>query len=295
MKGLRVGFCVLVNIVITVSVALTFLLLIVIVDPVVKFVNLLGKEQLAKDLTRKTAWLVQSLPRAWGTGYSYNFPDNIGASDGPWSTDKPIVFVSSHHSCFDIVLLTNILGRLLKGRKFSFISRSGLDRYIPLISFYIRQFCFSLPRFTSGDRAEHQRMTYAMLAEFAGAQARSNGAVVIFPEGMKDLNKPEHSAPFRRNGLRILLEQMPDAVLVPVAITGTRDFYTTGRTLSQLFHQLPRFGTHIELSVLPAVEGDTIEEKIDFAEMQVASEYSRLKSRSKDTKAIARRTINWIR
>jgi len=138
-------------------------------------------------------------------------------------------------------------------------------------------------------------MTHAMLAEFAAEQARRNNAVVIFPEGAKDVTEEEHNAPFKRNGLRILLEQMPDAIVVPVAIVGTRDFYTTGRKLSQVLHQLPKFSTEIQLSVLPSVEADTIDKKIDLAEIQIAREYSHLKQQSNARKTIAHRTLKWIR
>ena len=281
----------LVNAIITFCVAITFLLLICIADPLVKLVSAMGHRRLAKELTRKIACLVQLLPRAWGTRFNYHF--DTGSEN--WDESNPVIFVSSHHSCFDIVLLTSVLGGLLRDRQFSFISRSGLDRYIPLISFYLRQFCFSLPRFKSEDSAENRRAAHAMLADFARSQVRCNGVVVIFPEGMKPVNSTEHNAPFRRNGLRVLLEQMPDAILVPVAIKGTREFYTTGRTVSQLLHQLPRFFTTIDLSIMPAVEADSIEEKIDLAESQIASEYSRLKRLSKDRKPAAHQALKWIR
>lgn len=306
MKGLYLCLAVLVNLIITVCVASVFLVLITLADPVVKIVNLFGSQRLAKNLTCRTARLVQWLPRAWGTRFHFHLNANRSTdieaeteassrlSADQWGDDKPIIFVSSHHSCFDIVLLTTVLGEMLGGRQFSFISRSGLDKYIPLISFYLRQFCFSLPRFKGGDRAQYQREMQSMLADFAANQACRKGAVVIFPEGVKDVTEAEHNAPFRRNGLRILLQQMPDAVLVPVAITGTRDFYTTGRKLSQLLHQLPKFSTDIQLSILPAVEADTIEKKIDRAEMQIAREYSRLKQQSSNRKTIAHRTLNWI-
>lgn len=280
------------NVVISACVLLVFLILITVADPVVKLVSLLGHKRLAKELTRKTACLVQILMRAWGTQFTYH-PDP-GSGYDSWDSNRPIIFVSSHHSCLDIVLLTNVLGGLLKGRKFSFISRSGLDKYIPLISFYLRQFCFSLPYFKTGDRVQNQRAAHAMLAEFARLQARTNGAVVIFPEGMKSVTIPEHNAPFRRNGLRILLEQMPDAILVPVVIKGTRDFYTTGRTVSQLLHQLPNFSTNIELSILSAIEAKTIEQKIELAETRIAHEYDRLRCHSTNRKTVTHRAFNWI-
>ncbi len=281
-----------VNMCISACVLLAFLILITVADPIVKLVSLLGHKRLAKELTRKTACLVQLLMRAWGTRFNYHMNPNSNCEK--WDTEKPIIFVSSHHSCLDIVLLTNVLGGLLKGRKFSFISRSGLDKYIPLISFYLRQFCFSLPHFKTGDRVQNQHTSHSMLAEFASEQAAINGAVVIFPEGVKSVATPEHNAPFRRNGLRILLEQMPNAILVPVVIKGTRDFYTTGRSVSQLLHQLPNFSTNIELSILSAIDAETIEQKIDLAETRISDEYNRLGCHSTNRKTVTHRAFNWI-
>lgn len=282
---------ILINIAITTVVVVLFLTIIIIADPIVKLCSRYGRPRLAAKITCKTAFIVQLLLRGWGTTFTYNLAER---SKQRLDNNRPIVFVSSHHSSFDILLLINVLGTLLKNREVRFISRSGLNKYIPLISFYLRQFCFSLPRRRSGNRVEDKRLAHAHLAEFARAQAADNGAVVIFPEGMKDVYAREHNARFRRMGLKILLQEMPDALLVPVVIKGTRDFYTTGRSLRQVFHQLPNFFTRIELSILPAVNGNSIDQKIDMAEDQIANEYQRLRHQSECGKRVLHRGYRWI-
>jgi len=296
-----------INFAITMVVVMAFLTIITIADPIVKLASRFGRKQLVWKITCGTAYIVQQLLRGWGTKITYNLRKNSEPScfDEPcfvearfdearFVENRPIVFVSSHHSSFDIILLINVLGKFLKNRDLKFISRAGLDRYIPLISFYLRQCCFSLPRRRALASVEDKQIAHARLTQFARTQASENGAVVIFPEGMKDVSASEHNARFRRNGLQILLQEMPDALLVPVVIKGTRDFYTTGRSLSQLFHQLPAFFTHIEISILPAVCGNSIDQRIDIAEERIASEYRRLRYQSERSRRVIHRAYRWI-
>ena len=90
----------------------------------------------------------------------------------------------------------------------------------------------------------------------------NNWSAVIFPEGTRSRNG--HPKSFAVGGIATLLKKVPNALLVPIAITGSWKIVQYGKfPLS--------FGERMTLTVLKPIEpGDTpIENLVMHAEAQV--------------------------
>lgn len=193
--------------------------------------------------------------------------------------DRPVIVVSSHHSSLDMVFLLGLLQNTFGHRNLRFVSRPGLDKGIPVISQYIKRYCYSLSR-AGRFRARQQREDRIHMAEFCQRMNAENGVVTIFPEGVKPRGQPEHSRTFIRTGLSVMLENMPDAIVLPLVIKGTGEFYSTPRRWKHLWRDFPKFGVSMEFSLLPALEPRDYrdpEALISHCESQIHREYARLR------------------
>lgn len=168
-------------------------------------------------------------------------------------TDRPIVLVASHHSSLDMCFLLGLLEDAFGERNLRFVARPGLDRGIPTISYYIKQYCYSLSR-AGVFKARHLKEDKLLMADFSKRMNQENGVLTIFPEGVKPRHLKEHSRPFITQGLRVILENMPDAVVVPLVIKGSGEFYSTPRKWRQLLRGVPRFGVSVKVALLSPLE-----------------------------------------
>ncbi|MCG8312206.1 MAG: 1-acyl-sn-glycerol-3-phosphate acyltransferase [Pseudomonadales bacterium] len=190
--------------------------------------------------------------------------------------NRPLIFVANHHSSIDILLLMHYLTAYIGSRKLRFISRPQLDRNIPGVSFYLRRYCYSLGQHQK--KSPDRKSDRAGMADFARQVAWENGVLVIFPEGVKARGIEEHTRPFYRSGLKTLLEQMPNALVVPVSLAGSGCFYTTPRKPSDIFKMPPNFAVNIGISILPAVDVnqyESIDAVVDHCEFVISRDYQR--------------------
>ena len=123
--------------------------------------------------------------------------------------DRPLVIVSNHQSMFDIITLSWFL------RKYhpKFISKVELGKGWPSVSFNLRHGGSVLI-----DR-KNPRQSIPALTKFAKYIAETKRTAVIFPEGTR--SKIGRVKAFNTTGLKILLKNIPDAVVVPVAINNS--------------------------------------------------------------------------
>lgn len=116
------------------------------------------------------------------------------------------IIVANHQSMYDIPPIIWCLRELHP----KFISKKELGRGIPSISYNLKHGGSVLI-----DRKDSEKAVKA-IAEFAQRIQVKKHAAVIFPEGTR--SKDGKLKRFSENGLRTLVENCPDAVIVPVSI-----------------------------------------------------------------------------
>jgi 1-acyl-sn-glycerol-3-phosphate acyltransferase len=119
-----------------------------------------------------------------------------------------VCFFSNHGSVFDIVLLLAYSGRLL-----GFVAKKEL-LFIPLLNIWI----FVL----GGLFINRKNPRKALKTINVGvARIKSGSAMIIFPEGHR--SRGQGILPFRPGSFKLATQS--EAVIVPVAITGTYDIF----------------------------------------------------------------------
>lgn len=146
-------------------------------------------------------FLMHSL-RVLGTSYKIHY-------DATLPTDKPIIFVANHQSMFDISPM------IWKFRKHhpKFVSKKELGKGLPSISFNLKHGGSVLI-----DRKNPVQAVQA-LKDFGVYINKNNYSVVIFPEGTR--SRDGKLKPFKAKGLKTLIENIPEAHIVPVSINNT--------------------------------------------------------------------------
>jgi 1-acyl-sn-glycerol-3-phosphate acyltransferase len=119
-----------------------------------------------------------------------------------------VCFVSNHGSVFDIVLLMRYTGRSI-----GFVAKKEL-RLIPLLNLWI----FVL----GGLFIDRKNLRKALETINTGvARIKAGAAMLIFPEGHRSRN--QGLLPFHPGSLKLATQS--EAVIVPVAITGSYDVF----------------------------------------------------------------------
>ncbi len=154
-------------------------------------------------------------------------------------TDKPIIVMANHQSMWDIPPL------VWKFRKHhpKFIAKKELTKGIPSISYNLRY-----GGSVNIDRKKPEESVKKII-EFAKFIKEKNYAVCIFPEGTR--SKDGKVKPFKIGGVVALLKEIPEAIVVPIAINGTGKIDNTGSFFMNLgvkvvYTQLPERQLHIE-------------------------------------------------
>ncbi len=134
--------------------------------------------------------------------YNFKVPDTI-------PKDKPIIIVANHQSMNDIPPIIWFM------RKFhvKFISKKELGKGIPSVSYNLRHGGSVLI-----DR-KNPEQAVAAIKKMAAYITTYNRAVVIFPEGSRSRNGIPK--PFKKRGLQTLLENAPNAIVVPITINNS--------------------------------------------------------------------------
>jgi 1-acyl-sn-glycerol-3-phosphate acyltransferase len=170
-----------------------------------------------------------------GTRFSFTNTHKI-------TTSKPCIFVANHQSMYDIPPIIWYLRR----HHAKFISKKELGKGIPSISFNLRHGGGALI-----DRKKPEQALKAIknLAAYAEANNRS---VVIFPEGTRSRNGAPKK--FQTGGLKMLIEGMPSAQIVPITINNSWKTLRYGKFPMGI-------GAHIKIEVHPPLNVQDFDSK----------------------------------
>ena len=116
------------------------------------------------------------------------------------------IVIANHQSMFDIPML----GSLLFSTFPKYISKRSLGRWIPSVSYNLRRGGHVLIERSDAPAA------LAAIRELGGRVRRGEASAVIFPEG----TRARHGTlgTFKRAGMLALLDEAPDAPVLPVVI-----------------------------------------------------------------------------
>jgi 1-acyl-sn-glycerol-3-phosphate acyltransferase len=135
-----------------------------------------------------------------GTRIRFSNPHNI-------QINHPYIIVCNHQSLYDIAPLIWYLRRIHP----KFISKKELGRGIPSVSFNLRHGGSLLI-----DRSKAKDALLA-IKDYASKLNNTKHSTVIFPEGTRSGSSTPRR--FRLGGLVTLLENMPEAVVLPISIS----------------------------------------------------------------------------
>ncbi len=162
---------------------------------------LFGDKALARTLHSMTWFIINSL-RLVGTRIRL---ENQCEPD----PEIPLIVVSNHQSFFDVPMMYLLLKRHIP----KFVTKKELAKWIPTVSFNIRKGGSVIINRSDG-RAAIQR-----IVDWAPSIAAGKHAAVVFPEGTR--SRDGLLRPFKPAGAAALIKSMPNALVVPVAITGS--------------------------------------------------------------------------
>lgn len=130
--------------------------------------------------------------------------------------NRPIIFVANHQSTFDIPAIIWFL------RKYHprFVSKIELAQGVPSISYNLRKSGAALINRKDGKQAITE------IARLGKLIHNEKSSAIIFPEGTRTASGI--MKPFVAGGVATLLKRAPDALIVPVAISGTGTFNPKG-------------------------------------------------------------------
>ncbi len=195
--------------------------------PQVLALKLLGY-QAHKSVVDGMIWSMLNCLRLVGAKPRYD----IQAKNFP--TDRPMIIVSNHQSMFDIPAI----GWALKKHHPKYISKKSLAKGIPSVSYNIQHGGSVV---IDRKNPEESLKTIEGFAHYLNA---TNRAGCIFVEGTRSKNGAV--APFKKGGIFTMLDAMPDATIVPVALENFWKITRYG------FKPIP-FGARPKCTVLPAI------------------------------------------
>jgi len=169
----------------------------------------------------------------------------------------PVIVVANHQSLFDIPLLIWLLRRY----RTKFVAKKALGRGIPSASYVLRTNGHALI-----DRADAVQ-SVDTIRRVAQAAQHNSGCVVIFPEGTRA--RDGNLKKFKTGGLKILLQELPLAKIVPVSINGAWRIMRFG------FLPVP-FGVQVGCTVHPQLEANVFEIAADNNDKNIAAECERI-------------------
>jgi len=217
---------------------LIFGLILVIFHPVqVVARNIFGHKAHDKTVFALNLCLMRAL-HILGTSYSfYNFrklPKNV-----------PLIIISNHQSMWDIPTLI----WKFRAHRPKFVAKKELAKGIPSISYNLKY-----GGSVSIDR-KNPKEAILRIKDFAKMVKTNNFAVCIFPEGTRSRNGK--IKPFKVSGVKTILEEIPEALIVPVAIKNTGIIDNSGKFLKNI-------GVNVSFNVLEArtIEVDSLEDSL---------------------------------
>ena len=150
-------------------------------------------------------------------------------------TNRSIIFVANHQSTYEVPPLI----WYLRKHHPKFISKKELGKGIPSVSFNLRHGGALLI-----DRKNPKKSIQA-IQDFGKRLTEKKHSAIIFPEGTR--SRDGKIKPFQKAGLSTLIENMPDALVVPISIGNSWRF------AEHNYFPMP-LAVHLKLKVHPALE-----------------------------------------
>ena len=147
-------------------------------------------------------WFLLRCTNVLGTRYRFSNPHHI-------PTDRPLIIVTNHQSMYDI---PPIIWYMRKHHP-KFVSKKELGKGIPSVSYNLRHGGSVLI-----DRKDTKQALEA-IAELGQYIQKYKRSAVIFPEGTR--SRDGHPKKFHSSGLKVLMENAPEALLVPISINNS--------------------------------------------------------------------------
>lgn len=163
--------------------------------------NVFGYQVHKKSVDILNWFLLRSL-HILGVKYSFEVPEDL-------PKNVPTIIVANHQSMNDIPPLI----WFLRQYHVKFISKKELGRGLPSVSYNLRHGGSVLI-----DRKNPVQAVNA-IKKMAHYIETHNRGVVIFPEGSR--SRDGNPKPFKTKGLKTLLENAPNAIVIPVTINNS--------------------------------------------------------------------------
>jgi len=193
----------------TVLYYLCFGLLLVIFHPIQWFcLNVLGYHAHRRSVAVLN-WGIIRATHILGTRYTFDLPEYIPEKE-------PLIIVANHQSMYDIPPIIWFMRRCQP----KFISKIELGKGIPSVSYNLRHGGSVLI-----DRKNPEQALPA-IKKFAKYIEKNKRAAVIFPEGTR--SKTGRPKKFQVSGLKLLIDNIPSAYIVPVSINNSWQFLQYG-------------------------------------------------------------------
>ena len=179
----------------------------------------------------------------------------------PLPLDRPLLVISNHQSMFDVSTLHSIFGP----HHARFVAKRELSRGIPSVSYCLR---------ASGAAIIDRKDPSQALPEInklGERAAQNNFGIVIFPEGTRARRGALKE--FRRRGVTTLLDVLPHATVVPVALDNS------WKIASRPSGPVPRCITiHVRVGIPIERKGLSSNEIVDEAQKRVKSMLEEIRS-----------------
>lgn len=185
--------------------------------------NIFGAKSHDKTVFALNFWLMKAL-HILGVRYSFH-----GFKKLP--KDVPLIIISNHQSMWDIPTLI----WKFRAHRPKFVAKKELAKGIPSISYNLRH-----GGSVAIDR-KNPKESILKIKAFAKLVNENCFAVCIFPEGTRSRNGK--IKPFKVAGVKTIMDEIPEALVVPVAIKNTGKIDNNGKFLKNI-------GVHVEFMQL---------------------------------------------
>lgn len=149
--------------------------------------------------------------------------------------ERPLIVASNHQSLYDIP----IIGYLFASRSIDYIAKKSLGKYIPTISYNLRNGNSALVDRDNGGQSVREIFKVGKYVE------ANKTAICIFPEGTR--TKDGKMKVFLPAGLGTLTRVSPSALVIPFAIKGHYELLSKSSFWVQI-------GQKLEYTILPAID-----------------------------------------
>lgn len=150
-----------------------------------------------------------------GVGYSFHNFKKL-------PEDVPIIIISNHQSMWDIPTLI----WKFRAQRTKFVAKKELAKGIPSISYNLRH-----GGSVAIDRQD-PKGSILKIKDFAKAVKENCFAVCIFPEGTR--SRDGKIKPFKVAGVKAILDEIPEAIVLPVVIKNTGIIDNSGKFLKNI-------------------------------------------------------------